>query len=433
MPPIPADRPHVDKESRRVTSKLTRRRWLRRASGAAGVALAAPYLVSARALGLAGVPPASQRVTVGKIGCGSRGSALGGVGGQIVAVCDVWKDRRESWAQRAGCQAYADFRELLARDDIDAVCVASPDHWHVHHAVAAARAGKHVYCEKPLGVSFREDQICRQAIRRYDRVFQYGTQQRSSAHCRFGCELVRSGYIGEIKEIEVLAPDSHPGNSTQTQPVPEGLDYEMWLGPAPLRPYCGQAAGGEAWWHDYDYALGFIAGWGAHPLDILVWGYDTHLAGNWEVEGTAYIPYDGRNNVVMHWDVQIRFANGVKMSFRPGGDYTKFIGTEGWVGIRRSGIEAEPASLLTVKLGPNDVHLMESSDHGANFIQAVREHHDAVSNIDDAVRSDAISHLSDIAIRSGRKIVWDPLREQLVGDPEAARRLSRAWREPWHL
>jgi predicted dehydrogenase len=397
------------------------------------LAVTAPYLIPATALGRAGAVAPSERVTVGKIGCGGQGTGLAGVGGQVVAVCDTWRDRRDRWVERTGCKAYADFREMLARDDIDAVCVASTDCWHVHHTVAAAKAGKDVYCEKPLGVSIEEDRICRAVVRRYERMFQYGTQQRSSAHCRFGCELVRSGYIGEVKELLVIAPDSNPGNTHTPQPVPPGLDYDMWLGPAPWRPYCGQAVGGGGWWHDYDYAIGFIAGWGAHPLDILVWGYDTHQAGPWEVEGTADIPYTGRNNVVMKWDVRIRFGNGVTMKFRPGGDYTEFRGTKGWVGISRGGIKAEPESLLQVKLKPEDVHLPVSNNHGGNFAEAVKTRRDPVSNIEDAVHSDIISHISDIAIRSGRKIVWDPVKEQTVGDEEAARRMRRTWREPWTL
>lgn len=408
---------------------ISRRRFCRTMTAV----LAAPCIIPATVLGRAGAAAPSERVTVGKIGCGGQGSGLAGVGGQVVAACDAWKDRRERWVERTGCKAYADFREMLARDDIDAVCVASTDCWHVHHTVAAAKAGKDVYCEKPLGVSIEEDRICRSVIRRYERMFQYGTQQRSSAHCRFGCELVRSGYIGEVKELLVIAPDSNPGNSHAPQPVPPGLDYDMWLGPAPWRPYCGQAVGGGGWWHDYDYAIGFIAGWGAHPLDILVWGYDTHKAGQWEVEGTADIPYTGRNNVVMKWDVRIRFGNGVTMKFRPGGDYTEFRGTKGWVGISRGGIKAEPESLLKIKLKPDDVHLQVSNNHGGNFAEAVKTRRDPVSNIEDAVHSDIISHVSDIAIRSGRKIVWDPVQETIVGDEEAARRLRRAWREPWSL
>jgi predicted dehydrogenase len=413
---------------------VTRRDFVRTAAGAA---LAAPYVITTNALGAPDVPPASERVTIGLIGCGGRGSAvfqnLIGSGGQPIAASDPWKDRRERWAQEMGGTAYGDFREMLGRDDLDAVAVGSTDCWHVHHTVAAAKAGKDVYCEKPLGVCIREDLICRQAIRRYERVFQYGTQQRSSHHCRYGCELVRSGYIGEVKELLVIAPDSQPGNSSTPQPVPENLDYDMWLGPAPWQPYCGQAVGGNGWWHDYDYAIGFIAGWGAHPLDILVWGYDTHLAGNWEVEGTAQIPTTGRNNVVMKWDVNIRFANGVKMTFRPGGDYTQFTGTEGWIGISRGGIKADPPSLLDIKLKPDDVHLMESRNHGGNFLEAVKYRHDAVSNIDDAVHSDIISHVSDIAIRMGRKIVWDPVAEEIVGDEQASRMLTRAHRQPWRL
>ena len=415
----------------------TRRRFLRRAAGGTGLLVAAPHVITSTALGAQGKPPASERVTIGLIGCGGRGSGvfrgLIGSGGQPIAFADAWKSRREGWAQRTGGKAYADFREMLLRDDLDAVCIGSTDCWHVHHTVAAARAGKDMYTEKPLGVCLHEDLVCRQVVRRYDRKFQYGTQQRSSAHCRYGCELVRSGYIGEVKELLVVAPDSAPGNSTAPQPVPEGLDYDMWLGPAPWRPYCGQATGGGGWWHDYEYAIGFIAGWGAHPLDILVWGYDTHKAGPWEVEGTAQIPEKGRNNVVMKWDVDLRFANGVKMKFRPGGDYTQFTGTKGWIGISRGGIKADPPSLLKIQLKPEDVHLPESRNHGGNFLEAVKTRKDPVSNIDDAVHSDIISHVSDIAIRCGRKIVWDPAKETIVGDDQAARMLKRAWREPWTL
>jgi len=157
------------------------------------------------------------------------------------------------------------------------------------------------------------------------------------------------------------------------------------------------------------------------------------LAGKWEVEGTATIPYDGRNNVVMKWDVDIRFENGVKMKFRPGGNYTQFTGTEGWIGISRGGIKADPPSLLDIKLGPDDVHLPQSGNHGGNFLDAVKTRQDPVSNIEDAVHSDIISHVSDIAIRCGRKIVWDPVAEEIIGDDRASRMLTRAYREPWRL
>jgi len=352
-----------------------------------------------------------------------------GLGGQIVAACDPWKGRREKWA----VTAYADFRDLLARDDIDAVMIATPDHWHVPIAVAAAKAGKDMYVEKPLGVCIAQDQACREAVRRYGRVFQYGTQQRSSAHCRLGCELVRSGRIGQVRQIEVFAPDGAPGGNTRPMPVPPDLDHQMWLGPAPWTPYTGCAQGGDSWYHVYDYALGFIAGWGAHPLDILVWAYDTHLVGPWEVKGTGFIDPVGRNDAVCHWDVTFTFADGVRMRFRPGGDLTKFVGSEGSVAISRGGLQGEPPSLLTSPIGPADVRLQESRNHGLNFTECVRTRRSPVSNIEDAVRSDIISHVSDIAIRLGRKVVWDPVKETFGGDAGANRMLSRAMRSPWRL
>jgi predicted dehydrogenase len=414
-----------------ILPRMTRRTVLKGASALAGVA-GFPYVAPASALGRDGRPAPSDRVTVGKLGCGGRGGGIGAVGGEIVAAYDPWKPRRQRYA-RSGAKVYDDFRDLLADEHIDAVAIASTDHWHVPLTIAAARAGKDMYTEKPLGVSIAQDLAARQAVRRYGRMFQYGTQQRSSAHCRFGCELVRNGFIGEVRELLVVAPDSTPGGSWQAQPVPADLDYEMWLGPAPWRPYMGQAGGGNDWWHTYDYAIGFIAGWGAHPLDILVWGYDTHLAGTWEVEGTGFIDPQGRHDVVCRWDVRLRFSNGVRMTFRPGGDYTQFTGTRGWVGISRGGLKADPPSLLKETIGPSMVHLQESRSHGGNFAEAVRTRRDPVSNIEDAVHSDLISHVSDIAVRLGRKVVWDPAAERFVGDAEANRRMTRAMRQPWRL
>ena len=410
----------------------TRRRFLKRVAAAAA-AVAAPCIVPSSVLGAAAP---SEQITVGKLGCGSRGGGIGGVGGVVVAAYDPWKSRRE---QFRGAKAYDDWRELLADPGIDAVAIASPDHWHVPLTIAAARAGKDMFTEKPLGVSIAEDLACRRAVCRYGRIFQYGTQQRSMGHCRFGCELVRNGLIGELREIQVHCPDGRPGGSWGERPVPPDLDYEMWLGPAPWRPYMGQATGGGGWYFTYDYSIGWIAGWGAHPLDILVWGFDTHLAGKWEVEGTGFIDRAGRNDAVCNWRVRIQFGNGVRLTFRPQADgdrfrdYTRFVGTRGWVGISRDGLDAEPASLLKEQIQPGMIRLPESRSVGKNFIDAVRSRRDPVSNIDDAVRSDIISHVSDIAIRLGRKVVWDSAAERFVGDDEATRMTSRAAREPWGL
>jgi hypothetical protein len=224
------------------------------------------------------------------------------------------------------------------------------------------------------------------------------------------------------------------------------LNYELWLGPAPWRPYTGCPDSGGNWFHVRDYALGFIAGWAAHPLDLLVWAYDLHLAGPWEIEGTGVIPTSGCNDAVLDWDVTIRLANGVKMTFQAwglqpeteprlanSGNYAKIVGSDGWVALRYMGLLTEPESLAQSVIGPGDVHLPASPGHEANFIECVPSGQRPVCPVEDAVHSDLISHLSEIAIRAGRKIVWDPVREEIVGDPDASRLMHRAHRAPWTL
>jgi predicted dehydrogenase len=433
----------------------SRRRFLR---GVSAAAVTAPYVITSTALGAEGRPAASERVVTGAIGVGPRGllnatEQLTCPEAQVVAVCDVWKHVRDrakeavdAHYKNADCKAYVDFREILDRPDIDAVTIGSPDHWHVPMTVMAAKAGKDVCVEKPLGVSIAEDQICREVIKRYDRVLQYGTEARASATCRLGAELVRNGRLGKIREIRVKAPNSGRGGSRKPLPVPPELDYDLWLGPAPWRPYSGCPNNGGSWFHVYDYAIGFIAGWAAHPLDLLQWAYDTHLTGNWEVEGTGVVPAEGCNDVVIDWDVRIRFADGVKMSFWAHGlpkdedpklaklgNYAQLIGENGWIALYYASMECDPPSLREAPLAADAIRLPVSRGQERNFIECVRSRETPVSNIDDAVRSDIISHVSDIAIRSGRKITWDPIKEQIVGDEEAARRLTRAMREPWRL
>jgi glucose-fructose oxidoreductase len=417
-----------------TTRPITRRLFL----GSAVASAAAPYVITSAALGAGGKPPASDRITVGHIGVGNRGGAVFRNirrcrDAQSVAVADAYHDRCTRIAKLIGGKAYDDFRDLLARDDIDAVVVATPDHWHVPIAVMAARAGKDAYVEKPLGVSVAEDLLCRKVFQEQGRIFQYGTQQRSMSHCRFGCALVRSGRIGKLQRIEVIAPDGGQGGSTKEVPVPDGFDYDMWLGPAPKAPYTANRCNPPGTYWIYDYSIGYLGGWGAHPLDIMVWGSDADLAGPITVEGTGVIPTEGLYDTVIHWDVQAQLGDGVQMTFKPGSDSTRFIGPDGWVEVRRNGIDAHPKSLLQEKLGPGDVSLINSTDHGQNFINAVKSRKPAISNLPDAVRSDLISHLSDIAIRTGRKISWDPTHETIVGDPSAAKMLNRTLRPPWKI
>ncbi len=430
-----------------VDSRFSRRRFLKGTAAAA----AAPLVITSAALGNADTPPASQRVTLGHIGVGNQGGTLLRMhqfckAAQSVAVADAYKDRRESYARLVKGKAYADFRELLARDDIDAVVVATPDHWHVPIAIAAARAKKDAYVEKPLGVSIEQDLACRKVFAENARVFQYGTQQRNLKHCQFGCELVLSGRIGKVHTIEVVAPNGNAGGSTQVAPIPRGFDYEMWCGPAPVRPYTPDRCQPPGTYFIYDYSIGYLGGWGAHPLDIMVWGSNADLAGPIIVEGTGEIPTKGLYDVVYNWNMKIQLGDGVKMTFKPGGDSTKFIGADGWVRICRGGIDAEPKKLLSSKIGPGDVHLGDgpaelgrlesryspsSQAHCQDYINAVKSRKPTISPLADAVRSDTISLLCDIAVRTRRRITWDPQKETILGDGEAAKMMHRDLRPPW--
>jgi predicted dehydrogenase len=426
--------------------KTSRRDFLRR-TAAAGATLGLPTLVPAWVLG-AEAP--SRRVALGHIGVGGQGSGLlqgmmGLAEGQSVAVCDPVRDRREGAARMVndyyanqrgrehyrGCEAYRDFRELLDRKDLDAVVIATPDHWHVPLALAAIRAGKDVYVEKPLGLTMEQNQVLRAAVHRHGAVFQYGTQQRSfNQHCGFACELLQNGYLGELQAIHVLAPNGETGGRAEAAPVPEGLDYDLWLGPAPEAPYATDRVFGTGRWHIYDYAIGFIAGWGAHPLDIAHWGYP-HIPV--EYEGTGRIDPTGLFDTVVDWDLRGRYASGVEFTMKTGSDETRFVGTEGWVAASRGGIQAEPRSLLTVRIKPGEKHLLRENHHYRDFLNCVRTRRTPVSDIDSAAQSDFMSHLGDIAIRSRRRIRWDPATESIVGDESAARRMHRAMRRPWML
>ena len=361
-----------------------------------------------------------------------------------MAVCDPIQERRDAALARAerqyasaagktsyqGCKAYNDFREVLARDDIDAVVVATPDHWHVPIALAAIRAGKDVYVEKPLSNSLEQNKRLRDAVQRHGAVFQYGTMQRCmSTHCAFAAELVRNGHLGELKAIHVMAPGGGPGGDPTPQPVPGGLDYDLWLGPAPPAPYCKDRVFGGGRWFICDYSIGFLGGWGAHPLDIAHWAYP-HIPV--EYEGTGFIPTEGLFDAVYGWNVRGRYASGVEFTFAgAGGDMTTFIGTAGRVDVSRAKITAEPESLLSVRIKPEEIHLFQDNNHYRNFVECVLARRTPASDIDSAVQSDFISHLSDIAVRTGRKIRWDPVQETIIGDPGAERRMSRPIRAPW--
>jgi len=433
----------------RKTSAITRRNLLK---GATAVALGAPYILSASALGAAGRPAAGERIVMGAIGVGGRGSSnmntfLGSPEVQMVAVCDVFEDRRrrakgivDKRYGSADCTAYNDFRELVTRDDIDAVCIGSPDHWHVLHALEAVRAGKDVYCEKPLGLSIEQGKALRAAVRRYGRVFQFGTQERSSWSTRLAAEIVLNGWIGKVHTIKVGTRFSISSPNYPPMPVPDGLDYDLWLGPAPWAPYTANRVSNSHWFHISDYALGFLAGCGIHTIDMAAWGNGTDRTGPVEVEGTGEFPRDGLCDCALAWNVDLRFANGVTMNFTDGNQNplgVRFEGSDGWVFVKErhlgGTVDAEPKSLLRRPAGPDEIRLPVSNNHHQNFLECVKSRQDPVAPIEVAVRSDTLCQLSDIAMRLRRKLKWDPVKEEFVGDAEAARMMDRPMREPWRI
>jgi len=350
----------------------------------------------------------------------------------------------------------------LARGDIDAVTIATPEHWHGLIAIEAAKNRKAMYCEKPLDVNFAVSKAVRQAVRRYAVVFQLGCQQRSELKFRYACELARGGKLGKLHTIMVgsLTSGAFPNQPPEPAPNPDDFDYDRWLGPAPWKPYSYQrsasrAMGTDGWWtFIHDYSLGGISGaYGIHHIDIAQWGNGTDDTGPVEIEGTGVLPEDGLADTFVDWDVEMKYANGVRLlymgtptairkawQFRSypytclaPGCAVLFEGSDGWVIVGRRNIYAEPQQLLKGFKAPRELNLYGSIDHRRNFIDCVKSGSTTICPVETAVRSDVICHLSDIAIRLGRKLRWDPAKEECLADDAANRLLSRPMRAPWHL
>jgi predicted dehydrogenase len=433
------------KQSPHALNRLSRRTFLK---GAAGVGLA-PLIIPSSSFG-ATAP--SNQITVGVIGMGGRGRwhlteyLRHKDRARVVAVCEVDTKRREGakatvnrMHEDTACAAYEDYRELLARDDIDAVTIAVPDHWHAIIAVAAARAGKAIYSEKPFAYTVAEGRAIVDAVHRYGVVFQHGTQQRSGKDFRHACELARNGRLGELKTVRVGSPFGKRGGEKEPAPVPEGLNYEFWLGPAPHKPYTpGRCDGhsGNGWYHIRDYSGGWITAWGAHDVDIAHWGMGVDDTGPLTVAGEGEVDTTGVYDTLWRWRIECMYKNGVKVIYgsedeNPHG--VKFEGTEGWVFVNRGKIEAEPASLLTAEFGADDTRLVKSDSHTGNFLDAIRDGAELAAPIEAAHRSTTTCHLCNIAVQLGREIQWNPDKEYFDNDQEATRLLSRAMREPWHI
>ncbi|MHC4681206.1 MAG: Gfo/Idh/MocA family protein, partial [Planctomycetota bacterium] len=388
-----------------------------------------------------GVDAPSSRITVGCIGVGGKGSGnmrnFNGNPGAVVAVCDVDAGHRERAAKTAGLDAkscYNDFRDLLARSDIDAVSIATPDHWHVPTAVAAVRAGKDVYCEKPLTLTIAEGRTLADEVKRYGRVLQTGSQQRSGAEFRRACELVVNGRIGHLHTMRVgISNNNRTCEPTWApEPVPEGFDYDLWLGPAPWEPYHTQRCHYQ-FRFVLEYSGGQMTNWGAHHLDIAQWGNQADNTGPVEIRGEGEFPKTGLFTTAKKADIEYTYANGVKMFLKSGGGGTRFEGTEGWVYVNRGKLEAEPKSLLTSVIGPDEKHLYESRSHTQNFLDCIKSRKDPICNAETGHRSSTVCHLGNIAMLLGRRLKWDPQKEQFIDDDEANRMTWRPARAPWRL
>jgi predicted dehydrogenase len=429
-----------------------------------------PAIVPASVLGPAAP---GNRINVGAIGTGriSRGHDLPGIWkydtARIMAVCDLDSNRVEDakrlvngyYAGKSGkpydgVAGYGDYRELLANKDVDAVVISTPDHWHAMIAVAAVRAGKDVYLQKPASLTIAEGRALSDAVHRSGRIFQIGSQQRSSPQWRYAAELVRNGRIGRLQTVKIGLPGDPPGGVAREMPVPPNFNYDTWLGSTPVvfytedRVHPQTGYGRPGWLRCEQFGAGMITGWGAHHLDSAHWAMDTEHTGPVEVWGTAEFPKSGLWDVHGAFQTEARYANGVHMIVSgefPNG--IRFEGTEGWIFVSRGNetvtasdpqsrlkdaqaLAASDPALITSVIGPNEVHLYESTDHHGNWLDCVRSRRDPIAPVEVAHRACSACLLHHIAMKLPRKLRWDPWRERFIDDDQANAMLSRPQRPP---
>lgn len=447
----------------------TRRTFLQTAAAASAAAIGFPYVVPARALGRDGAVAPSNRITLGVMGTGNQGfndmrDFLRDDRVQIVAVCDVNRESPGYWNGNVGgrepgrrlvddhygkskpsrtsqgCAAYVDFRELLAHPDLASVLICTPDHWHAIPTIAAAKAKKDIYCQKPLSLTVAEGRAMSDAVKKHGVVFQTGSQQRSDPKFRQAAELVRNGRIGKLHTVRVGLPGGRSdygktGDRKQPEAVPEGFEYDLWLGPAPEAPYSPARCHVNFRWI-YDYSGGQVTDWGGHHPDCAQWGMGTDLTGPFEIAAArATFDPDPLWNTATAFSFEARYPDGVKMIVSNENKMgVTWEGTEGWVYANRGQIDASPKGLLESQIGPNEIHLYKSDNHFRNFIDCVISRGETAAPVEVAHRSITICHLGNLAMRLGREsLKWDPVTEQISGDPEASKMLSREYRGDWRL
>ncbi|MHC4198513.1 MAG: Gfo/Idh/MocA family protein [Planctomycetota bacterium] len=426
---------------------LPRREFLGRAAAAAGAAAILP----ARVLAGPGRNSPSKQITLGFIGVGTQGMGnlktfMSQADAKALAVCDVDAGRLgrarnavNGKYRNQDCGAYNDFREITDRDDIDAVAISTPDHWHVLPAVAAAKAGKDVFCEKPLTLTVEEGRILSDTMQRYGRIFQTASENRSKVNFHRACELVRNGRIGKLHTIRTSLGRGRSARHGQhkPRPVPKGFDYDMWLGQAPVVPYTPARCHGSYRWI-FDYSGGTLTDWGAHILDVAQWGNDTEHSGPVSVEGRGVFPKEGLFDTAIDWEVTWKYAKGVTLtckSGRPkGGGDIRFEGTDGWVFCSWNSIDADPKSILKSVIGADEIHLRtEPKREQRDFLNCVKSGRDTYAPAEIGHRTITLSHIGNISMLLGRKLRWDPERERFLNDERAGAMLSRPMREPWSL
>ncbi|MHB8970221.1 MAG: Gfo/Idh/MocA family protein [Pirellulaceae bacterium] len=443
---------HNRQANRRVQPwRTTRRRFL----AAALATGAAPWIIPSRVLGLNGQTSPSNQITLGVLGVGDQGKAdmgafLGLPDVRVVAICDV-NQRNIAAARNNIAQAYgsadvkvfSDFRELNADRSIDAVQMSLPEHWHSIPSLDAILHGKHMYYEKPLTMSFEESRRVREAVLRKGVVFQFGTQQRSDMRFRWASELALNGRLGKLQEIDVSVPGGRNKPVFPTQPVPDWIDWDRWMGPAPTTPFHEEKLiRGN---HEFmtNFALGMIVCWGVHHLDIAQWGNGADQTGPCTIEGTGAFPQPGGAfDTILDWNVRFEYAHGAPVRFvndgTPGFEHgVKFQGATGWVHVNRERIVAHDEELLRDpqnQVGVMPVQLPVSDHHHRNFIEAVKNDRRAICDIETAVRSDTLCLLALISVKAGRKLTWDSQAERFVQDDAANAMLQpRPCRGDWKL
>ncbi len=448
---------------------LTRRAFLHRASVAAGAALAAPLIVPARVLGADGAVAPGNRINLGFIGTGRQVFYanlpwhLASEETQVVAVCDVdsWRMEKasakveEAYAAKSpsgtwkGCAMHQDFRELLARKDVDAVMISTPDHWHAYIAIEAAKAGKDIALEKPISLSVAEGRAIAEAVKKHGRIFRTDTEVRAEQRFQKLCQVVRNGRIGQVKRVLAGVPkDPMPlAQNPAPMPVPPELNYELWQGPAPARPYTEQrvhypkvgldySGKGPGWMHIRDYSLGVILNWGTHILDIVQWTLNTERTGPVEIEGQGEFPKDNLWNVLQSFEVRYRYASGIEVIYTNAGrPFVRVEGTEGWIEntwFKPDGFIASDEALLQWKPGPNDVAfplITEKQD----FVNSIKNRKETMIPAEIGHRTASMCQLGHIAIQTSARLKWNPETERFAGNDEANKLLTREHRAPWTI